>query len=333
MNQIKRIILFAFTMILMSNMVLIGQIKVVASASMFHDMTENIAGDLIDLKSIVPIGSDPHLYEPIPKDAQAVSEADLILVNGLTFEGWINELIENSGTKAKVITITEGIDVVGSLDYEDSFDPHAWMSARNGLVYIDNITKALIEADPSNESQYLENARSYSERIKTLDSYIRTAIESIPRDQRVLVTSHDAFQYYGQEYGLKLEAIMGISTESDAQTSDLIRVTEAIGKFNVPAIFVESTINPAMMQQIAKDNKVEIGGELYADSLGEPEGEAGTYYDMLKHNTDIIVAGLKKPMSTVSESNPEKESNFLSYALIAALLLAGFLFVVYKMNK
>ena len=310
-----------------------SKLKVVASASMFYDMTDQIAGDLIELTSIVPIGSDPHLYEPIPKDVQTIAEADLVFVNGLTFEGWINELIENSGTNAKVVRITEGIDAIGSESYEDSYDPHAWMSAKNGLTYIKNITNALVKADPINAEQILANSEAYQKKISNLDIYIRTAIEEIPREQRVLITSHDAFQYYGDEYGLVLEAIMGISTESEAQTSDLIRVTEAIKKYDVPAIFIESTINPAMMKQVAADNNVHIGGELFADSLGDPEGEAGTYFKMLKHNTDVIVAGLRKRKAQEPTVKEEGESSFLSYALIGALLLAGFLFVVYKMNK
>lgn len=312
------------------------KLKVVSSASMFHDITKQITGDLVDVKSLVPIGSDPHLYEPIPKDVQTIAEADLIFVNGLTFEGWINELIENSGSKAKVVRITEGIEAISSITYKNSYDPHAWMSAKNGLVYIENIKKALIKADPANEQAYIKNAIAYTQRISNLDIYIRTAIESIPMDKRVLITSHDAFQYYGREYGLKLEAIMGISTESDAQTSDLVRVTESIQQYNVPAIFVESTINPAMIKQIAKDNSVRVGGELYADSLGEPEGEAGTYYDMLKHNTDVIVSGLKSNKvnhKNTEEASPKNGSGLLSYALIGALLLVGFLFVVYKMNN
>jgi len=300
---------------------------------MFHDMTKNIGGNLVDLKSIVPIGSDPHLYEPVPRDVQTIAEADLIFVNGLTFEGWINELIQNSGTKAKVVRITEGIEAISSLDYKNAYDPHAWMSAKNGLIYIDNIKNALISADPSNEQIYIKDAMAYAQKISNLDIYIRTAIASIPRDQRVLITSHDAFQYYGREYGLKLEAIMGISTESDAQTSDLIRVTDAIKDYKVPAIFIESTINPAMIQQIAKDNDIQIGGELFADSLSEPDSKAGTYYDMLKHNTDVIVSGLNREKLEEHDHRKDTGSGILSYALIGALLLAGFLFVVYKMNN
>ena len=311
-----------------------SKLNIVTSASMFHDMTQQIAGDLVTLSSIVPIGSDPHLYEPVPKDATAIMEADLIFVNGLTFEGWINELIQNAGSKARVIRITEGIDPISSIKYQNASDPHAWMSATNGLIYIENIKNALISADPPNAAVYSTNAAEYAKRLRHLDSYIRTAIESIPRDHRVLITSHDAFQYYGREYGLKLEAIMGISTESDAQTADLVRVTEAIKKYKVPAIFVESTINPAMIQQIAKDQAINIGGKLYADSLGEPNGEAGTYYDMLKYNTDVIVAALKQSTPTGTTQAPEdKPTSILTYALVVAILLIGFLFVVYKMSN
>jgi ABC-type Zn uptake system ZnuABC Zn-binding protein ZnuA len=312
-----------------------GKLKVVSSASMFTDMTSNIAGDKIELKTLVPIGGDPHLYEPTPRDADIVNKADLILVNGLHFEGWILELIENSGTDAKVITITEGVTPIASSDYKNSYDPHAWMSAENGLTYIDNIKDALVIADPANSDFYISNHVKYAQELKELHSYIKTAIQKIPAAQRVLITSHDAFKYFGNTYGLKLEAIMGISTESEAQTSDIARVTKAIETYKVPAIFIESTINPKMLKQIAQDNNVSIGGELYADSLGDKNSEGSTYVKMLKHNTNVIVSALKDKVNTKSkhDDHDTKSSPWITYLSVSLALLAGFLIVMYKMNK
>jgi len=311
-----------------------GKLKVLASASMFEDMARNIGGDKIDLKVIVPIGGDPHLHETTPIDAIKVSEADVILVNGLTFEGWINELIENAGSSADVKLITEGVTPISSTVYKNASDPHAWMAADNGLIYTKNIYDVLSKNDPANEEYYKTNYLKYKKELEELDSYIKLAIESIPRDQRVLITSHDAFSYFGKRYGLRLEAIMGISTEADAQTSDIIRVTEIIKKYNVPAVFIESTINPKLIKQLAKDNNVAIGGELYADSLGPKGSEGESYFKMLKHNTDVIVAALKnKNMSKTAHDDADTGNPLWSYLAIIGLLLAGFLAVLFKLNK
>lgn len=313
------------------------KLKVVTSASIFHDMTTNIGKDRIELKNIVPVGGDPHLHEPIPRDAQIVQAAELILVNGLSFEGWINELIANSGTKATVKTITEGVKAIRSLDYSNSSDPHAWMSAKNGLIYVDNIAEALSKADPANADFYNQNAASYKKELEALHEEILKDISTIPKDKRVLITSHDAFQYFGNAYGLKLEAIVGISTESDAQTSDIVRITKAIKEYNVPAIFIENTINPAMLQQIAKDNNVAIGGELFADSLGDAESEGSTYIGMLRSNAKVISNALSKETATQAVQHDhhgdKKESSWLTYLLVGGLLFIGLLLVVLRLNK
>ena len=202
---------------------LFGQDKkkplVVASASMIADMASSIGSDHVKVKMIVPIGGDPHLHEPTPDNARLVAQADLVLINGLTFEGWIAELIENSGTKAKTITVTEGIDVLTSTTYKNSADPHAWMDASNGTIYANNIKNALIQIDPIHTVSYEANFQEYDQQIRELDNEITKLINTIPEEKRVLITSHDAFQYYGRAYGIKLEAIMGISTEAEAQTS------------------------------------------------------------------------------------------------------------------
>ena len=327
-------LLFAISLCLPNALHAQDKLKVLSSASMFTDMTKNIGGDKIDLETIVPIGGDPHLHEPTPNDAIKVSKAELILINGLTFEGWITDLVANAGKQAKTVTITEGVDVIESKQYKNAADPHAWMNAKNGMVYAKNIYDALATLDPANEQYYLKNYRRYSSQIEDLDAYIEKEIQSIPRDQRVLITSHDAFSYYGNRYGLRLEAIMGISTEAEAQTSDFVRVTEIIRKYNVPAIFIESTINPKMIKQIAADNNVSIGGELYADSLGDKDSEGGTYIKMLKHNTDVIVSALRdKKVNTTSLDDAHTGNPMWAYFAIAGALLLGFLLVLFKMNN
>lgn len=288
----KQIVCFLFLFLLGVSLNAQDKIKIISSASMFTDMAKNIMTDDFEISTIVPVGGDPHKYNARPSDANKVSKADIVLVNGLTFEGWITELIENSGTKAKIVTLTEGITPISSLDYANSSDPHAWMDVSMSLTYIKNIKNALSEIKPEASDRINANYEKYSAQLKALDEEIKTKISSIPEAKRILITSHDAFQYYGARYGVRLEAIMGISTEAEAQTSDITRVSRVIKESKVPSVFVESTINPKMLKQIAKDNKVGIGGELFADSLDDPEKPAGTYVGMLRYNTNTIVDGL-----------------------------------------
>ena len=267
--------------------------KVVATASMIGDMAEVLSGGLLDVTTIVPIGGDPHLYEPTPSDASLINSADLILKNGLTFEGWLNELIENSGTKARSVLVTEGIEPIASQDYVNATDPHAWMDLSLGEKYAEDVAEALGVLDPENAEVYNFNLEIYKQQIQELDQYILSQVETIPVKQRVLITSHDAFQYYGRRYGLKLESVMGTSTDAEVQTSDVSHLRKIIKKTGVPAVFIESTINPKLIQQIAKDSGVKIGGKLYADSIGDKDSPAPTYLDMLRYNTDVIVKALK----------------------------------------
>jgi len=306
--------------------------KVIATASIFADMAANIAGDRIDIETIVPIGGDPHLHDPIPRDAQLVTAADLILKNGLTFEGWLNELIENAGTDAKVALITEGVHAIESDQYKGSTDPHAWMDVSNGLIYIENIKNAFIELDPDGKEQYEFNYGVYKQQLEDLDRYIQDRIQEIPEAKRVLITSHDAFQYFGKKYGVRLEAVLGVSTDAEAQTSDILRLNKVIQSSQVPAVFIESTVNPKLLKQIASDNQVSIGGQLFADSIGDKESDAPTYYDMMKYNTDTIVEALKKEKA-VAEVSEEGGTSWLLYGIIGLVLILLLVVVLPRMMK
>jgi ABC-type Zn uptake system ZnuABC Zn-binding protein ZnuA len=268
-------------------------------------------------------------------------------VNGLTLEGWLTEFIENSGTKAKVVVVTEGIKPVESKKY-NAPDPHAWMTAANGIIYARNITKALSEYAPEYKAEFEANFKSYTKKLEQLEILILQEIDKIPEKQRILITSHDAFQYFGRHYGIRLESILGTSTDAEAQTADIMRVQKVIQESGVPAVFIESTINPKLLQQIATDNNVKIGGELYSDSLGELGGNAETYLEMLKYNAMTISYALKGDATEeeiaqrglVNGNSNEKmeqakESNSMNWGLmgiIAALLLGGFGFMYNKMS-
>ena len=308
------------------------KIKVVSSASIFQDIAKQIGKDKIESYTIVPIGGDPHTYTPKPSDVGLVSSADIILVNGLTFEGWINELIENSGTKADVVLITEGISPITSQKYKNASDPHAWMNAANGLIYAQNIASAIKAADPINIDYYQKNLDAYLDKLNEMDAYIKKQINTIPEKQRVLITSHDAFQYFGRAYGVRLNAIMGISTESEAQSRDVERIIKVIQENDVKAVFIESTINPKMLQTIARDYNVKIGGELYSDSIGDEDSDAPTYLDMLRHNTDVITNALTG--KAYAETKIDKDTTGIwGYLLLSMALLAALIFFAWKMNR
>lgn len=338
----KKIVLFTFLCFGLTSIVSAQDKPVVAStASMIWDMAKNIGGDHFDHQLIVPIGGDPHIFEPTPSDARLVANADLILKNGLTFEGWINSLIENSGTKAAVITVTEGLPALTSLTYKDAADPHAWMDARKGEFYLRNIRDALIELSPVHKEDITKNYENYSRELSKLDEYIENEIKKIPEAQRTLITSHDAFQYYGRRYGLNLQAIQGVSTDAEVQPKDILRVSKVIRESGVPAVFVETTINPKTLNTLAKDNDVVIGGSLFSDSIGDKNSPAPSYLEMLRYNTNTIVAALSRKKTGDTAVTAEHthggessgNSTYIMMGLLAAVFLGGMLFMIKKMNN
>ncbi len=310
--------------------------KVTTTASMIWDMAKRIAGEHADVDCIVPIGGDPHIYEPTPNDARKVAAADLILKNGLTFEGWLDELINNSGTKANIVTVTKDIPAITSIQYHNAADPHAWMDVSFGLIYIKNIRDALTQLIPAHREDFEKNYQTYKKELEELDQYISKEIASIPESRRILITSHDAFQYYGRRYGIRLEAIMGVSTDAEAQTSDILRLNKVIRESKVPAVFVESTINPKLLERLAKDHNIKVGGQLFADSIGGKNSKAPSYAAMLRHNTDVIVSALKTIVepSIAQENNAKSSSsnNYFFIGLIGLLFAGAFVLLAKKMN-
>lgn len=338
MKTIKWIIALSFFAMLVNTLSAQNKLKVVATASMIADMAKNIAGDKLEIDCIVPIGGDPHLHESTPRDAMLVSNAQMVLKNGLTFEGWLSELIENSGTKAETVLVTNGVKPLESLNYANSADPHAWMDVSNGLIYIKNIKDAFIQLDPKNQSTYEANYEIYKKKLEELDRFIMDQIKTIPEGRRILITSHDAFQYYGRRYGIQLEAILGTSTDADVQTSDIMRINKVIRENKVPAVFVESTINPKLLEQLAKDNKIKVGGQLYADSIGDENSPAPSYFDMLKHNTTTIVNALKSEDDSTTQTAETSEGsrsnkNIAIFVALGVLFFGGFFIVYKKLNR
>lgn len=299
---------------------------VVATASIFADMAKQLGDTLIDVETIVPIGGDPHSYDPVPSDLTLINQADIVLKNGLTFERWMDKLIDNSGSSAEVVLITTGITPITSQTYAGSPDPHAWMDAENGLIYADNIYKTLLKLLPDQEQELTARFQVYQQKIKDTHTTILNLIQEIPDSHRILITSHDAFQYFGQKYGLRLESVLGTSTEAEAQTRDVEALVQVIRENPVPAVFVESTVNPKMLQQIAADNQIVIGGSLYSDSIGDEYSEAPTYLDMLLHNSRTISNALSKTKIQESAEYPASGESPLAKMLV--FIGAGFLIVI-----
>lgn len=266
--------------------------QVIATTSFLTDITQNIAGNAVTVTSLLPVGTDPHLYEPVPEDVKKLADAEVIIKNGLHLEGWLDKVITNSGTKALICDASFGVDAISAGNFANSYDPHAWMSVVNGKRYAHNIEQTLASKFPQFKQTFEQNLAIYLKKLDELDLYIQNKIYQIPENQRILITSHDAFRYYGRRYGVKVESILGTSTDAEVRLEDINRLIKTIESSGVPAIFMESTINPKLMNQIAADHGVKIGGKLYADSLGPKDSGAETYLDMLKQNTDVLVEAL-----------------------------------------
>jgi ABC-type Zn uptake system ZnuABC Zn-binding protein ZnuA len=295
---------------------------VVSTACIFADMVSVIGDTLVESVSVVPIGGDPHIYEPTPRDVRILIQADLIIKNGLTFEGWLSDLINNSGATAPVATITDGITPITSEAHQNATDPHAWMEPVNGKIYATNIKQALIQILPEHREQIEKQCALYIRQLDDLDQYIKQQISTIEPNKRVLITSHDSFHYYGQRYGIRLESLLGTSTDADVRTSDIMRINKVIKENKIPVVFVESTINPKMLRQIAEDNNIAIGGNLYSDSLGDKDSPADTYLNMVRSNTDVIVHGLTSVLPESDNSKTDSSTRTLMFLGIGFCLSA-----------
>jgi ABC-type Mn2+/Zn2+ transport system ATPase subunit/ABC-type Zn uptake system ZnuABC Zn-binding protein ZnuA len=302
--------------------------QVIATTSFIADIARNVAGDAVRVESLLPVGSDPHLYEPVPGDARKIAQAEVVLMNGLTLEGWLKELINNSGTKADLVVISRGVQPISDPAHHNATDPHAWMQAANGILYAQNIAQALSVRYPEHAEQFRANLERYQTLLDSVDRYIKAAIQTVPERHRILVTSHDAFHYYGNRYGIHVESILGTTTDADVQIKDIDHLMKVIEDNELPAIFVESTINPKLLEQIARDKDIIIGGKLYADALGPAGSGAETYADMIKHNTDVIVAGL-----TAKDHHAGSADDFTSFLLIVlASFSVAFVIVARKLK-
>ena len=312
-------------------------IPVVATFSILGDMVKRIGGQHVAVTTLVGPDGDTHVYQPTPMDAHAVSEAEVLIVNGLEFEGWLERLSEAAGFDGNLVVATTGIEPIAYEDHDDhgeehadhdddhrdehaegehdhdhgeehaahddhghdhaghdhgAFDPHAWQSLGNAVAYVDNITAALAQADPANAADFYQNRAVYVAEIEALDAEIREIVASLPADRRTIVTSHDAFQYFGRDYGLTFLAPQGLSTESEASAQDVARLIERIRDEGISAVFLENITDGRLLEQIADETGATIGGTLYPGALSGPDGSAPTYLDMMRHNATALAQAL-----------------------------------------
>jgi len=269
--------------------------NVVATSTIIQDLTEQVGGDEIELTGILQPGADPHVYEPVPADSQALEAADLILYNGYNLEPGLIKQINAAGVNANKFAVGE---VVTPLDFDyqgtKEPDPHVWGDAENGIKMVNSIRDQLIALSPEDEEEFNQNAARLTEELQQLDSWISQQIQTIPVQQRQLVTTHDAFQYYARAYGLQVTGtLIGISTEEQPSARTIKSLADGIKATQVPAIFAETTINPDLIKTVAQEAGVKLAAEeLYSDSIGAAGSDGDTYVKMLAANTRTVVEAL-----------------------------------------
>ncbi len=288
---------------------------VVASFSILGNMTREIAGDRVTLRVIAGPEVDAHSFQPRPSDAEALRGAALVLRNGLGFESWLDRLLRAAAPRGQVVTATEGITprtMEGHahdhghghgggaqrreqhrLSPRTVADPHAWQDLRLAPVYLRNIAAGLSAADPAGAETFRRNADAYAARLAALDGWVRAQIAAVPAARRRVVTSHDAFSYFGAAYGVEFLAPQGVSTEVEPSAAEVARLIRQIRAEGITAVFLENMANPATLQRLAREAGVTVGGRLYADALSPPDGPAPTYEAMFRHNVGLLVPAMK----------------------------------------
>jgi len=273
-----------------------GPLSVVATFSILGDFARNVGGDRVSVTMLVGPNSDTHVYTPTPSDAKEITDAKLVIVNGLGLEGWLPRLIKSSGSKAATVVATRGIATRKIENGHDhgpgDADPHAWQSVLNAKTYVANIRDALTAVDPAGADAYRANAAAYLARLDALDREIREAVAKIPPERRSVISTHDAFGYFAAAYGIKFIAPQGVSTESEPSARDIAAIITQIKRQKIPAVFLENVSGPRLMRRIAAETGANIGGTLYSDSLTDEKGPAPTYIDMVRHNIKALTSAL-----------------------------------------
>lgn len=278
-----------------------GTVQVVATTSQAKDLLENVGGDLIQVNGLMGPGVDPHEYEPTASDVEAINQADAVVYNGLHLEAMFTNVfdhLEQSGTPTFVLAdALDSDDFLQADEDQMEYDPHIWFSVDNWAKIAEEAANFLADLDPENAEIYKQNSQTYLEELAELDTYIKNSLEQIPEDSRYLITAHDAFQYFADDYDFEVIGIQGLNTQTEAGTGDISNLANFIVENDIGAVFVESSVSTRNVEALieaaqAQGHDLKLGGELYSDALGSAEEGTDTYIDMYKSNIDTIVKGL-----------------------------------------
>ena len=272
--------------------------QVTASFSILGDIVRVVGGDRVNVTALVGPDADAHVFEPKPADAKTLRQSRLVVVNGLGFERWMRRLIDSAGYAGDVLEASRGVQprsmpVLNGHGIMET-DPHAWQDPTNVMVYAQNIAAALTRLDPEGAATYRRNAADYTVQLKALDAWAKAQIDSVPKPKRKVITSHDAFGYFGAHYGITILAPQGMSTEAEPSAQDVARLVRQIQRERIRAVFMENMTNPKLISQMAEDTGVTLGAALYVDALSATDAAGASYLALMRHNVTELVAGMRK---------------------------------------
>jgi zinc/manganese transport system substrate-binding protein len=267
------------------------RLSVVASFSILGDFVRNIGGDRINVTTLVGPNADVHVYTPAPANAKTIAGAKLVIVNGLGLEGWLPRLVQSAGGKATIVVASSGI---APLKLGAEADPHAWQSVGNAKIYVANIRDALASADAADGAVFRANAERYLAALDTLDAEVRAAVEKIPPERRKVISTHNAFGYFAEAYGIEFIAPLGVSTETEPSARDVAGIIGQIKRAKIPAVFLENMSDDRLIGRIAAETGAKVGGTLFSDALTDEKGDAPTYIAMVKHNIRALTSALDR---------------------------------------
>ncbi|MEO1482297.1 MAG: zinc ABC transporter substrate-binding protein [Myxococcota bacterium] len=270
-------------------------VRVVTTTTMLRDLVLELGGERVTAQSLVGVGADPHVFQPKPSSARAVANSDLVITSGLGLEGWIDDLVRNAGGHRPVQVASAGVEPIRMEGFKAGVDPHFWFDPDLWAVAATNVAAALdarFSDDRAAQMSVGTNLKRYLRTLELLRGWAAERLGTIPESRRVMVTSHDAFNYLGRAFGLEVVGIQGLSTESEASQRDVATVVDLVRTRKVPAVFIESSVNPALIKKVAAETGIKVLGPLFSDSLGETKGPAGTYVGMFTENVRIVTEGL-----------------------------------------
>ena len=266
-----------------------ARLNVVASFSILADFVRQVGGNKVNVTALVGPDSDVHVYTPTPHDARDVGEARLVVINGLGLEGWLPRLLQASGSKAKLVTASQGIT---QLKRGADADPHAWQSVTNAMLYVKNIRDALVALDAADAATFKSNAERYLAALEALDREVHADVDKIPPERRKVISTHDAFGYFAAAYGITFIAPLGVSTDTEPSARDLAEIIGQIRQAKIPAVFLENFNDDRLVSRIAAETGTKVGGTLFSDALSDENGDAPTYIDMVRHNIKALTGAL-----------------------------------------